>query len=397
MDFQEKSIFKKADPGHHSCGAWLKGIYFFHRETQCPVCYEEADMKRRGWMVLLLMILLCFTIAGCGSDDEDDDSGSKRKHKDDTEQESGTDEEEKPTESVTPTASENVPTPDVAEPTAVPTKEPTEKPTPTPEADFTYRIIGADFAKNTKDQDVLIVWYEFKADDDEETDFAGNDEFLVLQDGSLKSEDYSNLDAKYKDALYDTYNDGCAVLPGYTVRAAKVFKASRTGSAIEIGISPYTVGKSEFWDRALFEPNAMPGAPKDSFVYPPMDTAFAEALPIEATYYTNRYGITRRVSIDSVERTEKSGYQLLKVTYTERYEDGGEKKYPMHFSYEYSVYQNGISLPLVYGDENGEKNLSPGEEVTVTLTYLLRTEDPVVVVGYEALSSTMACAKVFRP
>ena len=35
--------------------------------------------------------------------------------------------------------------------------------------------------------------------------------------------------------------------------------------------------------------------------------------------------------------------------------------------------------------------------VTVTLTYLLRTEEPVVVVGYEALTSEMACAKVFQP
>ena len=252
------------------------------------------------------------------------------------------------------------------EPDPIPEGEPSKEPVTAVINDLEITVLGADCVREDG-EDRIVFYYDVK-NLSGEIRFVWNYEFEAVQDGEFLEPVWG------VESIPEEYYLNFDIAPGRTLRCATIFPINPEGGAAGLRVS------CSGYDNVLLyyaDPRNPGGAPEPfAFDADPTVPEMFQELPEEAgdikmeeaVFYKDEEG-------DSAVRF----YFRFKNTSAE----GAEGFYEWH---NWSVFQDGISLPENQPDENEaeENNLweevLPGKDILCARSCKLRTGSPVVLV-----------------
>lgn len=258
--------------------------------------------------------------------------------------------------------------------------------------DAKITIVGAEFAKNDEEEDILRIYYEYTntSTGDKARGHYPNtavDFISVTQDGS-DCEEYTFTPWDETCIPEDT-NDNLYVQPGRTMRNTMCFRCDPNGGPVKV--SCYVMVGSWMYDADSIEafefevdPANLMGAPAP-FALP----AIAEPTYTDGMESAGVYGNSEHeISINGLELTKDyDGADVVRVKLTVT--NNGEESMSPALICDLELYQDGIGLhyPTTWDmaeptaeDEAYETELEPGETVECNALYYLRNQNPVEVV-----------------
>ena len=258
--------------------------------------------------------------------------------------------------------------------------------------DAKITIVGAEFAKNDEEEDILRIYYEYTntSTGDKARGHYPNtavDFISVTQDGS-DCEEYTFTPWDETCIPEDT-NDNLYVQPGRTMRNTMCFRCDPNGGPVKV--SCYVMVGSWMYDADSIEafefevdPANLMGAPAP-FALP----AIAEPTYTDGMESAGVYGNSEHeISINGLELTKDyDGADVVRVKLTVT--NNGDESMSPALICDLELYQDGIGLhyPTTWDmaeptaeDEAYETELEPGETVECNALYYLRNQNPVEVV-----------------
>ena len=258
--------------------------------------------------------------------------------------------------------------------------------------DAKITIVGAEFAKNDEEEDILRVYYEYTntSTGDKARGHYPNTavNFVsITQDGS-DCEEYTFTPWDETCIPEDT-NDNLYVQPGRTMRNTMCFRCDPSGGPVKV--SCYVMVGSWMYDADSIEafefeidPANLMGAP-EPFELPAVDDpSYTDGMESAGVYGNAEH----EISINGLELTKDyDGVDVVRVKLTVTNNDAEAWSPAMICDLE--LYQDGIGLPYPTTwdlaepsaeDEAYETALEPGQTVECNALYYLRNQNPVEVV-----------------
>lgn len=258
--------------------------------------------------------------------------------------------------------------------------------------DAKITIVGAEFAKNDEEEDILRVYYEYTntSTGDKARGHYPNTavNFVsITQDGS-DCEEYTFTPWDETCIPEDT-NDNLYVQPGRTMRNTMCFRCDPSGGPVKV--SCYVMVGSWMYDADSIEafefeidPANLMGAP-EPFELPAVDDpSYTDGMESTGVYGNAEH----EISINGLELTKDyDGVDVVRVKLTVTNNDAEAWSPAMICDLE--LYQDGIGLPYpttwdmaepTAEDEAYETELEPGQTVKCNALYYLRNQNPVEVV-----------------
>ena len=258
--------------------------------------------------------------------------------------------------------------------------------------DAKITIVGAEFAKNDEEEDILRVYYEYTntSTGDKARGHYPNTavNFVsITQDGS-DCEEYTFTPWDETCIPEDT-NDNLYVQPGRTMRNTMCFRCDPSGGPVKV--SCYVMVGSWMYDADSIEafefeidPANLMGAP-EPFELPAVDDpSYTDGMESAGVYGNAEH----EISINGLELTKDyDGVDVVRVKLTVTNNDAEAWSPAMICDLE--LYQDGIGLPYpttwdmaepTAEDEAYETELEPGQTVKCNALYYLRNQNPVEVV-----------------
>ncbi len=233
------------------------------------------------------------------------------------------------------------------------------------------KFLGAEPVVDEDGRDSVRVWYEFKNTGDEIV-CPGDNIYLSGKQGETELESTYIFD-DVPEGMYS----GICIVPGLTIRCAKLFNYDPEGGEMEFSLGAW------FGDKVCYvvDPKNMPGAPTDSF------NMSSDGANID-------YKLSGVSASDS--NIEILGSEIVKdyadndvILFHLRWTNNGEEEDSFCLNYNYYALQDGYGLSETssdsYTDEqaNSWHDVKPGESIDVALVYNLRNESDVAFILME--------------
>ena len=258
--------------------------------------------------------------------------------------------------------------------------------------DAKITIVGAEFAKNDEEEDILRIYYEYTntSTGDKARGHYPNtavDFLSVTQDGS-DCEEYTFTPWDETCIPEDT-NDNLYVQPGRTMRNTMCFRCDPNGGPVKV--SCYVMVGSWMYDADSIEafefeidPANLMGAPAPFELPAVADPSYTDGMESAGVYGNDEH----EISINGLELTKDGeGADVVRVKLTVT--NNGEESMSPALICDLELYQDGIGLhyPTTWDmaeptaeDEAYETELEPGATVECNALYYLRNQNPVEVV-----------------
>ena len=258
--------------------------------------------------------------------------------------------------------------------------------------DAKITIVGAEFAKNDEEEDILRIYYEYTntSTGDKARGHYPNtavDFVSITQDGS-DCEEYTFTPWDETCIPEDT-NDNLYVQPGRTMRNTMCFRCDPSGGPVKV--SCYVMVGSWMYDADSIEafefeidPANLMGAPAPFELPAIADPEYTDDMESAGVYGNAEH----EISINGLELTKDyDGVDVVRVKLTVTNNDAEAWSPAMICDLE--LYQDGIGLPYPTTwdlaepsaeDEAYETDLEPGQTVECNALYYLRNQNPVEVV-----------------
>ena len=254
--------------------------------------------------------------------------------------------------------------------------------------EYEVSILGAEGVTDMLDEDAVRFYYSFTNNSD-----TAECAFLSLlfdaeEDGSVLSETFVVTDIILEEFGNDTLN----IQPGVTILCVVEYSYQPDGSEMILRISDYQDNEV----TAVFDPGALPGRPAAIPIEPIEDPQFYLDYP--ASGAEENYSL----SIDGAEVAEGfewgSSEQVLRVFLT--YGNTSDAPSSCMWDAYLIAYQDGIQLPYGYPAEEAdtdalyEEDIEPGETVTCSRCWGLRSDSPVEVVAIDSIGDVLCAATI---
>lgn len=258
--------------------------------------------------------------------------------------------------------------------------------------DAKITIVGAEFAKNDEEEDILRIYYEYtntSTGDKARGHYPSTavDFVSITQDGS-DCEEYTFTPWDETCIPEDT-NDNLYVQPGRTMRNTMCFRCDPSGGPVKV--SCYVMVGSWMYDADSIEafefeidPANLMGAPEPFELPAIADPEYTDDMESAGVYGNAEH----EISINGLELTKDyDGVDVVRVKLTVTNNDAEAWSPAMICDLE--LYQDGIGLPYPTTwdlaepsaeDEAYETALEPGQTVECNALYYLRNQNPVEVV-----------------
>lgn len=258
--------------------------------------------------------------------------------------------------------------------------------------DAKITIVGAEFAKNDEEEDILRIYYEYtntSTGDKARGHYPSTavDFVSITQDGS-DCEEYTFTPWDETCIPEDT-NDNLYVQPGRTMRNTMCFRCDPSGGPVKV--SCYVMVGSWMYDADSIEafefeidPANLMGAPEPFELPAIADPEYTDDMESAGVYGNAEH----EISINGLELTKDyDGVDVVRVKLTVTNNDAEAWSPAMICDLE--LYQDGIGLPYPTTwdlaepsaeDEAYETDLEPGQTVECNALYYLRNQNPVEVV-----------------
>lgn len=241
--------------------------------------------------------------------------------------------------------------------------------------DYDITFVGAEHFEDIDDEDGIRIYYDFTNNSDRTVYSMEDLEILAEQEGFELD---TTIDS-YEDDVPEYGNDWLAVRPGVTIRCIEEYSYKAGGEAVTVTIQ-------DWWEEdgsvtAVFDPNELPGRPAVDWEPEPV-TDPETTLPNSGTYEED-YEVTI-VGCEYIK--DWNGDDALRV-YFEFTNNSSEAESFWMATY-YRAMQDGIELPTNWAedeideDENYDVDVEPGETITCTEIFTLRSASPVEVELY---------------
>jgi len=241
--------------------------------------------------------------------------------------------------------------------------------------DYEIAFVGAEHFEDIDDEPGIRIYYDFTNNSDE-TVYAMEDlEILAEQEGFELN---TTMDSAADD-VPEYGNDWLCVRPGVTIRCIEEYSYKEGGDLVTVTIQ-------DWWEEegavtATFDPNDLPGRPAVDWEPKPV-TDPQTTLPSSGAYEEDY-----EVTIVGCEYTEDwDGNPALRVYFD--FTNNGTEAQSFWMATNYRALQDGVELEICWPDdevdedENYDVEIEPGETITCTESYLLRSDSPVEVEFY---------------
>lgn len=215
-------------------------------------------------------------------------------------------------------------------------------------------------------------------------DFTNNaDELLStwdVLDVEARQEGYELVTTFTLDDVPEYGNDGRSILPGITIRCIAEYSYKPEGGAIELTIRDYMSGESL---TMQFDPSALQGRPaSDRTIAPIADPAYVKDMAAEGVYDEDYY-----VKISGYEIVPGWEGSVIRVYFD--FTNNSQETTTFFMSTFVKALQDGVELDYGFADEavpedaNESVDVAPGETITATEVYAVRSDSPIEVFLYE--------------
>lgn len=254
---------------------------------------------------------------------------------------------------------------------------------------YDVTIVGAEHFLDIDDEDAIRVYYDF-TNNSNKTVFAMADlEILADQEGYELTTTYDFSE----DDVPEYGNDWLAVRPGVTIRCIEEYSYKADGGAVRVTIQ-------DWWEEegsvtAVFDPANLPGRPAQDWEIEPI-TNVSTDLPSAGTYDEDyEIAIT---GYDLVSNWD--GQPSIRVYFD--FTNNSDEAISFWMATYYRAVQDGIEMEITWPDESIDEDsyydveVEPGETITCTEIYALRSDSPVEVEIYSYMNDSEAVlAEVF--
>ena len=252
--------------------------------------------------------------------------------------------------------------------------------------DFEVTVVGAEQFVTYDDEPGIRIYYDFTNNSEYTTSSWMELDFDTEQDG---------VEAEYTGTLDDVPeygNDSLYIRPGVTLRCIQEYTFNPDGGNFVMTFSNSWEDTGEL--TVEFDPSNLPGAPAESLEIPTVsDPQWIADWPAQAVLDEEF-----EVSIDRCEFVEEYGQKMIRVYYTFTNQSDEETSFWMATYVE--ALQDGVQLLTGWSseelesDENMDVDIAPGETITASECYVLRSDSPVEV-QVQGVLDEVGCGKIF--
>lgn len=213
-------------------------------------------------------------------------------------------------------------------------------------------------------------------------DFTNTSEELLstwdVLDLEARQEGYELVSTFTLDDVPEYGNDARSILPGVTVRCIAEYSFKPDGGAIEFTISNYMTSESV---TMQFDPQALQGRPGDWDITPVPAPTYVQNMAPEGVYEENYY-----VKIASYELVPGWDGDVIRVYF--EFTNNSQETTTFFASTFAKALQDGVELDYGFADTevpedaNEAVDVAPGETITATETYAVRSDSPIEVFLY---------------
>ena len=244
------------------------------------------------------------------------------------------------------------------------------------DGEYTVTILGAEYFTDSDDKDAVRFYYDFTNNSGEATSAWSPLYYAAEEDGYELVTTY----AWSEDDVDEYGNDDLRIQPGITIRCIKEYSFKPDGGAMTFTLSD--------WDdnevTATFDPAALPGRPDALPIAPIADPQFF--LNYEASGSAEEYS----VAITGAEVAEGDSWYSDEYTEVIRaffdFTNNGSEATSCWWATNVTAYQDGVELETGYPEEDAdsddafETDIEPGESISCSKCWALRSDSPVEVV-----------------
>lgn len=232
--------------------------------------------------------------------------------------------------------------------------------------DYTVTILGADILESDSGKPCMRFWYDVTNNSEELANVFYNLGMECSQDGVTCSQAF----------VYDNplkQNSSLWFAPGKTMRCVETYDFDENGGDVAFQLTGY------YGDAVTYyaDPKNPSGAPEEEFVI-----TKDESIP---DFMVGAPETDGNVEILDVERTEDFNFDdSIKVRF--RFTNNEDEDADFFSAYSTYALQDGYELPYAFtsGEDEEEHNdeieLAPGESITFTTYWNVRSDTPVVIV-----------------
>lgn len=241
--------------------------------------------------------------------------------------------------------------------------------------DYDVTIVGAEHFLDIDDEEAIRIYYDFTNNSNETVYAMENLEMLADQEGYELLTTYDSAD----DDVPEYGNNWLVVRPGVTIRCIEEYSYQADGGAVSVTIQ-------DWWEEegsvtAVFDPASLPGRPAQDWEIQPI-TDVSTTLP-NAGAYEEDY----EVAITGYDlTTDWDGQNAIRVYFD--FTNNSTEATSFWMATYYRALQDGVEMEITWPmdeideDENYDVDIEPGETITCTEIYALRSDSPVEVELY---------------
>ena len=256
--------------------------------------------------------------------------------------------------------------------------------------DYHVEVVAAEPFLDSDGKDAVRFYYDFTNNSDKVVASGWELNFAAEEDGYELVTTY----ASYEDDVPEYGNDSLAVQPGVTIRSIREYSFRPDGSEITFTVSDYDSDELV----ATFDPKSLPGRPGDwtPEINPEPGFFTGDISDDGSSEYAHVY-------IDRAQRVSEASWsgdgKVIRVYFD--YTNLEEEESYFTSNCTVRAYQDGIELK--YGspaeDEDSDDydytDIAPGESISVSRCWLLRSDSPVEIAVTDWWSDEIICGCTF--
>lgn len=240
--------------------------------------------------------------------------------------------------------------------------------------DYTLTIVAAEYFDDIDEEPAIRFYYDYTNNTDDVSCPWMDLEFYATQEGYELTETYDSFD----DDVPEYDNDGLYILPGMTIRCIEEFSFKPDGGMIEFTAEEWY---SEETLVAEFDPANLPGRPTELEMPTITECTWAADLDTTGSFDDGLYTYTIG-DYEVVDGTDSTKVLRVFVDFT----NNGEETTSFFMEANYYALQDGVEIQDGYPMESNEldgtttNDVEPGQTVTCTLCFELRSDSPVELI-----------------
>lgn len=243
--------------------------------------------------------------------------------------------------------------------------------------DYEVTIVGAEHFDDIDGEPGIRFYYDFTNNSDELVCPFMELDWAVTQEGYDLTETYDDLE----DDVAEYGNDTQYIVPGLTIRCISEYSYKPDGGEIAYTVSNWYTEESV---TAKFTPDNLTGRPAELEMPAVTDCTLTADMSSSADFDEGKFTYT----IGEYEVVEGYGGTTIVRIYVDFTNNSDEEETFWGNSRYYAI-QDGVSLESGYASEEVDTDnteseyVQPGQTITCSLCYELRSESPVELVMYD--------------